>query len=162
GLRCCANVCIPDNQPCSPAGPDAGHDGSAGDALADGAQTTLQILPANPCVPSGSSLQLTANMPVSWIVVGGFPELGTITPSGLYTAPARRAGTRGQNPVRAFTAPPLRVAEVTVGITTPPRRFEVIAGRASGAGYSDGIGGSALFAFPEGMVFDPSAATLFV
>jgi hypothetical protein len=108
---------------------------------------TVGISPTNPSVQTGGTLQFSAsvsgttNTAVTWFVSGvqaGNTTVGTITSSGLYTAPSTIPSSA---PVvkAASAADPSQSASATVTITTPPPP------PSSGTMvYGGGIGGNSL------------------
>jgi len=88
---------------------------------------SVSLSPTNPSLQVGQSLQFSAkvtgasNSGVNWLVsntVGGTPALGTISATGLYTAPAAVPNAAVIVTAQS-TASPSSVASTSVSLTTP-------------------------------------------
>ena len=102
----------------------------------------LTIAPPKPELGVGQTLQLTANMPVTWAILSGS---GTVDAAGLFTAAARQ----GPVVVQAMSdAEP--TLKGTVAIDVQPV-VELVAGGAALGGSNDGMGGNARFLNPQAL-----------
>jgi uncharacterized lipoprotein YbaY len=85
---------------------------------------SITISPAAATVPTGKTQQFTASVAATWSVnnvPGGATGTGTISSSGLYTAPALPDGTTLVVTVAATSqADPTAKASAQVTVTTPP------------------------------------------
>jgi hypothetical protein len=67
---------------------------------------TVTITPSGyVAIPPNSTVQFSANVPVTWSVAGSAATYGTITPAGLYTAPATIPANPAQIVAASVTSP---------------------------------------------------------
>jgi hypothetical protein len=105
---------------------------------------TLDILPHQPKVSVGHSLQLSASQPVTWAV-----DQGTVDVRGLYLAPDEP----GSYQLTATTTEKPTI-QVSTTIEVVPLNVSLVAGQPGGRGYSDKKGTEARFGLVTSLVED--------
>ena len=93
-----------------------------------GSPVTVSLTPADGTIRCGAALSLaaklanTTNLGVIWLVngqVGGSPTVGTISATGVYTAPADLPSTAAVTVTAVSLADPAAEASVTVNLQNP-------------------------------------------
>lgn len=106
---------------------------------------TLTVSPASVSLVTGGTRTFTANMPVTWMA-----SAGTITPAGVFTAPA----TAGAVTVTAKSvADPTKMAAATVIVTAPPLTITPVSSTVA-------PGGTVAFAANAAVNWQASAGTI--
>jgi hypothetical protein len=101
----------------------------------------VKVTPSKAAIPAGSTLQLSANVPVQWSIREA-PNGGTVDANGLYVAPAHA----GQFHVIATSGDDITQSATT---TVSSLELDLVAGQlGGGSGLLDGVGLAARFNAP--------------